>query len=135
MDSLEPVIESLNKDGRLRAIYYRPVKNKEGETIDWMATMPLPADVQGQAQYLGRGFKLADPRIQRNETAVVDAAKAKITEELMAENKRLKEQLEAAKAKDVAVPATAEVVTQPATTPAQDRMAKVRAARGQNKVT
>lgn len=118
----QPEIKSLNKSS-LKAIYWRPVKNKDGQTVDWMPTLPLPADVQGMAQYLAKGFKLADPRIKQAETAVVNEDKKQITDELMAENKMLKEQLEAAKAKDVAVPVL------PTMTPAQERMAKVRAAK------
>ena len=83
------VIEAIpNLAYRQRSVYWRPVKNKAGETIDWMPTLPLPSDVQGQAQYLAKGFKLADPRIQQ-ETMVIDADKAKMPDELYAEIARL----------------------------------------------
>ena len=91
------VIEAIpNLAYRQRTVYWRPVKNKAGETIDWMPTLPLPSDVQGQAQYLAKGFKLADPRIQQ-ETRTVEADKAKI--DLLAENQKLRQELSMAKAR------------------------------------
>ena len=82
-------IKSLNKDGRPRHCYWRPVKNKEGQTIDWMSTLPLPADYQGKEQYLGRGFKMDDPR-KVVESPVVNADQKELTEELYAEIAALK---------------------------------------------
>ena len=90
------VIEAIpNLAYRQRSVYWRPVKNKAGETIDWMPTLPLPSDVQGQAQYLAKGFKLADPRIQQ-ETMVADN---KANTDLVAENLKLRQELSMAKAR------------------------------------
>jgi hypothetical protein len=122
MSDEQPEIKSLNKDGRPRSIYYRPVKNELGQTVDWMPTLLLPADPQGREQYLAKGFKLEDPRISK-ESAVVKEDKVDLTAELQEENRKLRQELEAAKAVVPVTPAA------PAMTPMQERMAKMRAAK------
>ncbi len=45
---------------RQRSIYWKKVTVKGGDMI-WMQTMPLPSDIQGQAYYLSKGFRLKPP--------------------------------------------------------------------------
>ena len=82
------VIEKVdNLQDRTKAIYWRPYKHEDG-SIEWMPTLPLPADAQGREQYLAKGFKLSDPSKEPSE-ASTDAE----NEALKAEIAALKAQL------------------------------------------
>jgi len=50
---------NLNKS-RMRAVYYRQVFDKQGNG-EWVPTTPLPADLFGQMQYFGKGFRAKPP--------------------------------------------------------------------------
>ncbi len=87
-------IENLKK--RQRTIYWRPIKDEEGNVINWVETQPLPSDSQGRELYFSKGFRLSPPRTDTTAPegfTVVDTVDQE-KEDLLAENQRLRKLLE-----------------------------------------
>lgn len=71
MPSNSPAIYEIGKR-RMRAIYWRPIKNRVGEVVDWVQTKPLPADPMSIQQYLRKGFRAKPPTAEK---VVIDDGK------------------------------------------------------------
>ncbi len=87
-----------NLKKRQRSVYYRPVKNQDG-SVDWQPTQLLPSDAVGRELYLSKGFRLNPPKLTDTATpneVTVDQEK----ETLLAENTKLRQQLQMAKARE-----------------------------------
>ncbi len=80
-----------NLKKRQRAIYYRPIRHEDG-TVEWLETLPLPSDAQGRELYLSKGFRRSPP----TDEPTPDEGKA---DTLLAENAKLKKQLQMANAR------------------------------------
>ena len=82
---------------RTRGRYWRNFGTKDKPA--WRQTDPLPSDIVGQAQYLARGFRLDNP----NEVKpVIEQPKADNPDmdAILEENKRLRQELNLAKARE-----------------------------------
>ena len=85
-------IEKVNLKTRQQTIYWRPVKDEEGNVVDWIQTLLLPSDPVNRDGYLAKGFRLQRPSTGGDVTpdvAMLDQEK----QALAAENARLREQL------------------------------------------
>lgn len=56
------VILNLNRS-RMRAVYYRPIQVDDG--IQWIKTLPLPADPFSISYYFAKGFRAKPPEISK----------------------------------------------------------------------
>lgn len=93
-----------NLQDRTKAIYWRPFKHPDGR-IEWMPTLPLPADATGREQYLAKGFRLSDPSKEQEAEAATDGEKDTLKEELaeLREQNRLLQELLAKSSQEAVV--------------------------------
>lgn len=75
---------------RATATYWRPYTKEDGST-EWIATRPLPADMEGKELYLNKGFRLTPPA---KETSALVKEVDLDKEALATENALLRVQLE-----------------------------------------
>ena len=54
-------IEKVELKTRQQSIYWRPVKDEQGNVIDWIETLLLPSDPVNRDSYLNKGFRLHRP--------------------------------------------------------------------------
>ncbi len=85
------IVKIPNLKKRQRSTYYRP-DGKGG----WLPTRPLPSDANGRELYQSKGFRLSIPSETVTPEQVADTEK----EDLLAENKRLRDQLAMSKARE-----------------------------------
>jgi len=85
--------ELANPKRRYQVIYWRPHINPDG-VMEWVQTMPLPADPVNRNIYFSKGFRLNPPSIDES---TIQVAPDEEKDALLSEVARLKAELESAK--------------------------------------